>query len=171
MAKSTWLWELKWVVKVSVFCVHVSCLVLKCLYIYIYMYISFFLAVVFHLWWHKCLFCNVFGLIQCGLWWVSQQYSCWSVTIRDIECPLYGFFFIVHAGSVWMMVFDGFVWTVAFIGPITVYKLILLKLYSLTSVYIQNHILDNILFKSCSFKKFTHVLFRFEKNIKFFKSS
>ena len=35
---------------------------------HIYIYISLFLlAVVPYLWWHKCLFCNAFGLIQCGL--------------------------------------------------------------------------------------------------------
>ena len=50
---------------------------------------------------------------------VSQQSSCWFVTVRDIECSLYGFYFIIHAGSVWTMVSDGFVRTMAFIGSIS----------------------------------------------------
>ena len=99
------LWELEWIVKVSIFfygCV--LCLVLKCARARTHTHIPLFLpAVVPYLWWQKCLFCNAFGLIQCGLWWVSQRFSSWFVTVWHIECSLYGFSSIVHAGFGWTM--------------------------------------------------------------------
>ena len=93
---------------------YVPCLVLK----QIYIYTSFSSSRCTYLWWISASFVTPFGLIQCGLWWVSQRSSRWLVTIRDIECSLYGFSSITHARSGWTMVPNGFVWTMAFVGPI-----------------------------------------------------
>ena len=66
---------------INIFDVYVLCLVLKCAHTHTHIYIPLFLpAIVPYLWWHKCLFCNALGLIQCGLWWVSQRFSSWFVT-------------------------------------------------------------------------------------------
>ena len=61
--------------------------------IYIYIYISLFLlAIVPYLWWHKCLFCNTFRLIQCRLLMGSQ-------TVFLLICNRSGYWML----SLWLL--------------------------------------------------------------------